>query len=255
MPNRLLKEGIVDSSLIDNLTPEEEVFFYRLLVVSDDFGRMDARTAILKSRCFPLKEFKSEKIDGWMRSLVRHKLVMLYMVDEKPYLQILKWEQRVRSKGKYPSPDGSQPIDIVLTNDSELLTDDGLGKGLGKGKGMGNGGSRASRLSTDFQLPDSWIEFSKKEKPSLDPKSIFLEFKDYWIAQAGAKGVKTDWDATWRNWIRRQQVKAITTQDKPTIQWHQTLGGVMAKGKELGIEPRAGETEGQYRQRLISAGA
>ena len=85
MPNRLLKEGIVDSSLIDNLTPEEEVFLYRLLVVSDDLGRMDARTAILKSRCFPLKEFKSEKIDVWMRSLVRHKLVMLYMVDEKPY--------------------------------------------------------------------------------------------------------------------------------------------------------------------------
>ena len=129
MPNRLLKEGIVDSSLLDGLSPEEEVFFYRLLVVSDDFGRMDARSAILKSRCFPLKEFKLEKIDSWVRSLVRQKLVIMYKVDDKPYLQILKWEQRVRSKGKYPSPDGSEPIDIVLTNDSELLTDDGLGKG------------------------------------------------------------------------------------------------------------------------------
>ena len=135
MPNRLLKEGIVDSSSLDALSAEEEVFFYRLLVVSDDFGRMDARLPILKSRCYPLKDtLKVEKIDGWLRSLVRQKLINLYMVDEKPYLQILKWEQRIRSKGKYPSPDGSQPIDVLLTNDSELLTNDGLGKGLGKGK-------------------------------------------------------------------------------------------------------------------------
>lgn len=61
-----------------------------------------------------------------------------------------------------------------------------------------------------------------------------------------------------KNWVgfNPEWLKTdIKTQDKPTIQWHQTLGGVMAKGKELGIEPKAGETEGQYRQRLISAGA
>jgi hypothetical protein len=28
-------------------------------------------------------------------------------------------------------------------------------------------------------------------------------FRDYWIAQPGAKGIKLDWPATWRNWIRR----------------------------------------------------
>jgi hypothetical protein len=216
MPNRLLKEGIVDSSLIDSLTSEEEVFFYRLLVVSDDFGRMDARPAILKSRCFPLKEFKLDKIDGWLRSFVRQRLVTMYMVDEKPYLQILKWEQRVRSKGKYPSPDGSQPIDEVQTFDSKLLTDDGLGKGLGmgmgKGEGKGNGGSRATRLSTDFQLPKDWIEFCKSERPDLDAEKTFAEFKDHWIAQAGSKGVKTDWTATWRNWVRRTFAKNSTSQ-------------------------------------------
>jgi hypothetical protein len=214
MPNRLLKEGIVDSSLIDSLTSEEEVFFYRLLVVSDDFGRMDARPAILKSRCFPLKEFKLDKIDGWLRSFVRQRLVTMYMVDEKPYLQILKWEQRVRSKGKYPSPDGSQPIDEVQTFDSKLLTDDGLGKGLGmgKGEGKGNGGSRATRLSTDFQLPEDWIEFCKSERPDLDAQKTFAEFKDHWIAQAGSKGVKTDWTATWRNWVRRTFAKNATSQ-------------------------------------------
>jgi len=29
------------------------------------------------------------------------------------------------------------------------------------------------------------------------------KFRDYWTAQPGQKGVKTDWPATWRNWVRR----------------------------------------------------
>jgi hypothetical protein len=29
------------------------------------------------------------------------------------------------------------------------------------------------------------------------------KFRDYWAAQPGQKGVKTDWPATWRNWCRR----------------------------------------------------
>lgn len=235
MPNRLLKEGIVDSSLIDNLSPEEEVFFYRLLVVSDDFGRMDARTPILKSRCFPLKEFKSEKIDNWLQSLARHGLVMLYKVDDKPYLQILKWEQRVRSKGKYPDPNGGQPIDIVQTFDSNMLTDDGLGKGLGKGKGMGNGGSRASRLSIDFELPTEWIEFCKTERPDLNPQTTFLEFKDYWIAKAGKDGCKTDWLATWRNWVRRAFSKSTVSQSGQDKSWQFSNEGIVAKANELGL--------------------
>ena len=33
--------------------------------------------------------------------------------------------------------------------------------------------------------------------------SEFEKFHDYWLAISGAKGRKVDWDATWRNWIRR----------------------------------------------------
>lgn len=29
------------------------------------------------------------------------------------------------------------------------------------------------------------------------------KFRDYWAAQPGQKGVKADWTATWRNWLRR----------------------------------------------------
>ena len=31
----------------------------------------------------------------------------------------------------------------------------------------------------------------------------FAAFRDYWLSVSGSKGVKKDWLATWRNWLRR----------------------------------------------------
>jgi hypothetical protein len=59
-----------------------------------------------------------------------------------------------------------------------------------------------SRLSNDLFLPDDWREFCKQTRPELNPAKTFDQFRDYWIAQPGQKGVKLDWDATWRNWVR-----------------------------------------------------
>ena len=63
---------------------------------------------------------------------------------------------------------------------------------------------RGTRLPTGFELPGDWIEFCRQERADLDPQTVFAQFVDYWIAQPGQKGVKTDWPATWRNWVRRQ---------------------------------------------------
>jgi hypothetical protein len=60
-------------------------------------------------------------------------------------------------------------------------------------------------LPTDFLLSDEWVGFCRQHRPELDPRETFDGFRDYWIAQPGQKGVKTDWTATWRNWVRRQQ--------------------------------------------------
>lgn len=41
------------------------------------------------------------------------------------------------------------------------------------------------------------------------------KFRDYWAALPGQKGVKTDWPATWRNWVRRaaESLPAARTAD------------------------------------------
>jgi uncharacterized protein YdaU (DUF1376 family) len=82
--------------------------------------------------------------------------------------------------------------------------------------------NRGTRLPADFDLPDDWNDFCQKERRDLVPRKVFAEFKDYWVAQPGQKGVKTDWDATWRNWVRRQNaprggfVKPVSAAERET---------------------------------------
>ena len=61
---------------------------------------------------------------------------------------------------------------------------------------------RGSRLAQDWFLSKSMGDWAIQERPDLDVRQVAEQFKDYWVAQAGQKGVKLDWDATWRNWVR-----------------------------------------------------
>jgi len=61
---------------------------------------------------------------------------------------------------------------------------------------------RGERLALNFSFPVEWEQFCKETRPELHPTRTFDQFKDYWISQAGQKGVKLDWFATWRNWVR-----------------------------------------------------
>lgn len=63
---------------------------------------------------------------------------------------------------------------------------------------------RGSRLPTDWVLPKDWKEWAEQERPDLNIKTVADSFRDFWIAKAGSGGVKLDWQATWRNWIRSQ---------------------------------------------------
>lgn len=60
---------------------------------------------------------------------------------------------------------------------------------------------KGSRLSIT-ELPDDWKAFAEQEEPDLDPQRLFENFKDYWNGLSGAKAIKKDWTATWRNFVR-----------------------------------------------------
>ena len=121
MPNRILKESICTSDNIDRLSPPAEIAFYRLMVNCDDYGRMDARPKILKSRLFPLKDVSESDMESWLKEMVEADLILIYYHDGKPYLQMKTWDrhQQVRAKrSKYPSSD-ENTCNQMISNDSK----------------------------------------------------------------------------------------------------------------------------------------
>lgn len=67
-------------------------------------------------------------------------------------------------------------------------------------------GRNGTRIDVE-SLPEEWHQWCLDQTPMVDPPATFDEFRDFWIAAAGQKGVKRDWFATWRNWCRREQEK------------------------------------------------
>src|SRR5690606_23131 len=73
-------------------------------------------------------------------------------------------------------------------------------------------GSQASRLPADWKLPDEWEAWALTEQPSWTPEGIRHvadSFRDYWIAKGGAGARRVDWQAPWRNWVRREESPGI----------------------------------------------
>jgi len=70
--------------------------------------------------------------------------------------------------------------------------------------------SHGTRLPEAWTLPSPWYAFARHECPAwtnADVERIAASFADFWHGKPGQAGRKSDWLATWRNWIRREADK------------------------------------------------
>lgn len=65
--------------------------------------------------------------------------------------------------------------------------------------------SSGARIADDWHPTTEDTAFCKTERPDLKPSEVAKRFYDHWIAQPGTKGRKSDWSATWRNWVRNER--------------------------------------------------
>ena len=86
-------------------------------------------------------------------------------------------------------------------------------------------------MPADWIPSDADVEFCRTERPDLRPSDVADRFRDYWHAIPGTKGQKTDWHATWRNWVRSERrvqshgPPAYQTQNDKAKQWADKLTG------------------------------
>ena len=104
--------------------------------------------------------------------------------------------------GESNSPPNATPI---ATNNHKPITNNQ--------KPIVEKSQRGSRLANDWVLPEDWKAWADKERPDLNAKQVAEQFKDFWCAKPGKDGVKLDWLATWRNWVRNQKAPKVNFAD------------------------------------------
>ena len=72
---------------------------------------------------------------------------------------------------------------------------------------------RGSRLPADWTPSDEDRAFAQAE--GIDPDREAGSFRDYWTSKPGAAGRKSNWSATWRNWVRRSAERKPAHVEQP----------------------------------------
>jgi hypothetical protein len=175
-----------------------------------------------------------------LASLAEANLVVRYVVDGEALIYVRRWKsvQRVDrpNRGRYPRPDGTleydQDVDesigagqVRANKIPPPSDDDGSREGLANPREdaatgteeQGNRGTetttssratrstRGTRIAENFAITDDdrlgarRLGFTDRQ---ID--EITVEFIDYWRGVAGQRGTKLDWQATWRNWMRKE---------------------------------------------------
>lgn len=207
MPNRILRDGILTSPRVAKLVWGEEVFYRRLHSVVDDFGRYYADFGLLRAACYPrqLNKVSDSDIEKWLTACVIAALVRVYPAEDgERYLVVEDFKQQVRAtKSKFPQPpdkciaDATQPPADAHLDVSVSVCEDG-------------GGKRATRIPPDFEpKPEPEAE------AGIDRQKELANFRDYWTAKAGKDAAKLDWQATWRQWVRKADRPGVSRFAKP----------------------------------------
>lgn len=114
---------------------------------------------------------------------------------------------RGRVRGKEKPKSKSAPT----TPPAAAASDDAHALPTGMINGHDTSKSRATRLTSEFRLPDEWIDHGCALYPHYDRPTmvtIGIEFRDHWAAETGPKSAKRDWRAAWRTWLRNATNKA-----------------------------------------------
>ena len=210
MPNRLIKESVCTSDNLDRLSWFEEAMFFRLIVNCDDYGRMDARPAILRARLFPLKTVTDTQVEKALQSLRSADMIDIYVVDGRSFLQMRTWEkhQQVRAKrSKYPAP-----VDGVIATDNNSQASDIKCKQMItdapviQSESISESESNARGKRTRF-VPPTMDEVQTFMLENDGTHIQAVRFHTYYASNGWkvGKNPMKDWQAAARGWISRDK--------------------------------------------------
>lgn len=204
---RTIKPEFFTSEDIVSLMPLARLFYVALWCEADREGRFEWKPKTFKLRYLPGDDCD---VSSLAEELFEAGLVETYEHNGKTFAQIPSFTRhQVINNRESESVIPSKADDACTTREPRVKAEGKEGREGKEGKGKeGKGVDRATRLPSDFALPDDWMVFCQAERADLDPQKTFDKFRDYWVAKAGKDGAKLDWLATWRNWVREERAGA-----------------------------------------------
>lgn len=218
MPNRIIKESIHTSESVNAMTDFQFRLWVSLITYVDDFGRGDARPAVIKGSCFPLRDRLTAKdIAAALQALAGIGCVNLYEVDGKPYLCFPQWEshQVIRNKkSRYPAPpDNLQSIEIncnQLNANVSVIQSNPI-------RIQSNTNTNTNARFTPPTLEEV-EEYCKERNSSVDPKQFFEYFEAGGWKDSKGNSVK-NWKQkllTWEKYDTPHNAKNTSYPAEPT---------------------------------------
>ena len=198
-------------------------------IVKQVWGKNARSSARLLAKLRPFFEKKSGKLDHWKIREQREQALEYSEVQRQRVQK--RWHTGGNTRTHKPDPD---PEKIPKKTPSS------------------RGQKKGSRLPDDWTLPDEWRRWARAHLSENGIEDQAARFKDYWIAKPGKDGGKLNWQATWRNWVRRAAEDggspANGAQGHAQPVWKLTDAELMKLAQAKGIP-----TKGKTRQELIGA--
>ena len=122
MPNRILRDYTA-SLAVNQLDYLGECLFVRLIQKADDFGRFYGNPTLIRSLLFPLKDgLRDSDISARLAACEKAGLIRVYESSGKPFIEIVKFGQRLKecTKSKFPEPPKNDGIVSSSGNFREL---------------------------------------------------------------------------------------------------------------------------------------
>lgn len=239
---RSIKPSFFSNDILAELPAETRLLFIGLWTIADRDGRLEDRVKRIKAELFPYDNFD---INLMLSQLHNAGFIVRYCVDGLSYLQIVNFSKHQNPHPKEQSNNYPEPAEICeavkINGNAEKINDEKCllpityyplpitsnpindaanNHGNEKTKRVlkNKNGTRFETWMAEVRVKDPEVSMTACPDILCDEavKIGFTEqfaltqwplYHDYWTARAGANGVKRDWLATWRNWLRNSKTK------------------------------------------------
>lgn len=219
---RNIKPGFFKNDTLAECSPLARILFAGLWCEADREGRLEDRPKRLKADCLPYDDCD---VDSLLDDLAGRGFIVRYVVDGARYIAIPEFLKHQNPHCKeaassIPAPDKHRastvrapeiPERAGLIPDSGFLIPDSLQEIAPPAAPPiptpVKADPKGSRLPADWTLPADWRAWAEATRPELDVPWQGEKFRDHFHGKSGKEARKSDWLATWRNWIRSDFAK------------------------------------------------